>query len=122
MTRVLLILLRHLEAHLLDAPMVRPVHITLFADQRQGRGLLGQGWITGPSRGGLCDSGQQPVGAKIMNLKRPMASLTFMEAPGKALTSGLTFDPKQSEPSNALHLFPENPPSSSADTHTLSLL
>ena len=33
------------------------------------------------------------------------------EAPGKALTSGLTFDPKQREPSNALHPFPENPTS-----------
>ena len=36
MTRVLLILLRHLEAHFLAAPVVGPVHLALFADQLGG--------------------------------------------------------------------------------------
>lgn len=68
-TRVLLILLAHLEAHLLAGPVVGPVHLALFADQRWGGGLLGHGGVAGPTGAGLCDGGQQPVGAKTLNFK-----------------------------------------------------
>ena len=68
-TRVLLVVLAHLEAHLLAAAVVGPVHLALFADQWWGGGLLGQGGVTGPAGGGLCDGGQQPGGAETLNFK-----------------------------------------------------
>lgn len=49
--------------------MVGPVHLALFIDQWGGRGLLSQGRMAGPFRGGLRDGGQQPVGAKTLNSK-----------------------------------------------------
>lgn len=36
MARVLLVLLTHLEAHLLDTPVVGPVHLGVFVGQRGG--------------------------------------------------------------------------------------
>ena len=80
-TRVLLILLAHPEAHLLAGPMVGPVRLALFADQRWGGGLLGHGGVTGPTGAGLCDGGQQPVGAKTLNFKTQAPRACHLEPP-----------------------------------------